>query len=61
LIDFARRNGVFFGPEQGSNKVTAAYWKLGPGEKLGQSQEDIRTSSGEAIKTRKRNPGNGRD
>ena len=34
FVDFARRNGVFFGPEQGSNKVTAAYWKLGPGEKL---------------------------
>jgi len=34
FADFDRRNGVFFGPEQGSNKVTAAYWKLGPGEKL---------------------------
>jgi quercetin dioxygenase-like cupin family protein len=34
IVEFTARSGVFFGPRQGSNKATAAHWKLDPGKTL---------------------------
>ena len=34
IVNFAAHSGVFFGPRQGSNKATAAHWKLDPGKTL---------------------------